>query len=297
METRHLDTVIYRKDGPVAWITLDYQEKANIQTSDLVFDVDTCLDDADRDYDIKVVIVKANGPGFSAGHVVAGTPGTEMREIDESTARLGSPWKGQWDLYGTPVIKLWDFPKVTIAQVHGYCLGGGTVWGLLTDMTVASEDAYFQFPVLQGMAMPCMETGIEPWLFMNLKRASEYMYTGQELTAHEAKEIGLINRVVPIERLDDEVTELAFHVAQAPLTTLMAAKANIRRAWDMMGLRTHLQASNDLLTMATAATDVKEYIRDVYQAGLRPRDAALRNAERAKVLAAESKARALAEQP
>ena len=165
-----------------------------------------------------------------------------MREIDESTAKLGSPWKGQWDIYGTPVLKLWDFPKVTIAQVHGYCLGGGTVWGLLTDMTVASEDAYFQFPVLQGMAMPTMETGIEPWLFMNWKRASEYMYTGQELGAHEAKEMGLINRVVPRERLDDEVNELAFHVAQAPLTTLMAAKANIRRAWDLMGLRTHLQA-------------------------------------------------------
>jgi enoyl-CoA hydratase len=295
MEKRELGTVVYEKDGPVAWITLDFADKANVQSSDLVFDVDTCLDDADRDYDIKVVIVKANGPGFSAGHVVAGTPGTEMREIDESTARLGSPWKGQWDIYGTPVIKLWDFPKVTIAQVHGYCLGGGTVWGLLTDMTVASEDAYFQFPVLQGMAMPCMETGIEPWLFMNLKRASEYMYTGQELTAHEAKEIGLINRVVPIDRLDDEVAELAFHVAQAPLTTLMAAKANIRRAWDMMGLRTHLQASNDLLTLATSATDVQEYIKDVYQAGLRPRDAARRNAERAKVLAAESKARALAE--
>ncbi len=295
METRKLDTVVYVKDGPVAWITLDYQEKANIQTSDLVFDVDTCLDDADRDYGIKVVVLKANGPGFSAGHVVAGTPGTEMREIDESTARLGSPWKGQWDIYGTPVLKLWDFPKVTIAQVHGYCLGGGTVWGLLTDMTVASEDAYFQFPVLQGMAMPTMETGIEPWLFMNWKRASEYMYTGQELNAHEAKEMGLINRVVPRDRLDDEVTELAFHVAQAPLSTLMAAKANIRRAWDMMGLRTHLQQSNDLLTVATQATDVKEYIRDVYQAGLRPRDAAQRNADRAKVLAAESKERAQAE--
>ena len=291
MEIRHLSTVVYEKDGPVAWITLDYAEKANIQSSDLVFDVDTCLDDADRDYDIKVVVLKANGPGFSAGHVVVGTPGTEMREIDESTARLGSPWKGQWDIYGTPVIKLWDFPKVTIAQVHGYCLGGGTVWGLLTDMTVASEDAYFQFPVLQGMAMPNMETGIEPWLFMNFKRASEYMYTSQELSAQEAKDMGLVNRVVPIERLDDEVAELAFLVAQAPLTTLMAAKANIRRAWDMMGLRTHLQASNDLLTVATAATDVKEYIRAVYQQGLRPREAARINAENAKVLAAESKAR------
>ena len=246
------------------------------------------------DYDIKVVVLKANGPGFSAGHVVVGTPGTEMREIEESTARLGSPWKGQWDIYGTPVLKLWDFPKVTIAQVHGYCLGGGTVWGLLTDMTVASEDAYFQFPVLQGMAMPTMETGIEPWMFMNWKRASEYMYTGQELSAQEAKEMGLINRVVPLDRLEDEVNELAFHVAQAPLSTLMAAKANIRRAWDMMGLRTHLQQSNDLLTVASAK-DVQEYIKSVYQDGLRPRDAAKRNAERAKVLAAESKARARTE--
>jgi len=291
METRTLDTVIYEKDGPVAWITLDYEEKANIQSSGLVFDVDDCLDDADRDYDIKVVVLKANGPGFSAGHVVAGSAGTEMREIDESTAKLGSPWKGQWDIYGTPVLKLWDFPKVTIAQVHGYCLGGGTVWGLLTDMTVASDDAYFQFPVLQGMAMPTMETGIEPWIFMNWKRASEYMYTGQQIGAEEAKELGLINRVVPRHRLDDEVSELAFHVAQAPLTTLMAAKANIRRAWDLMGLRTHLQQSNDLLTVATQASDVQGYIREVFQEGLRPREASKRNAERAKVLAAESKAR------
>ncbi len=197
MEKRELKTVVYEKDGPVAWITLDYQEKANIQSSDLVFDVDTCLDDADHDYDIKVVVLKANGPGFSAGHVVTGSPGTEIREIDESTERLGSTWKGQWDIYGTPVLKLWDFPKVTIAQVHGYCLGGGTIWGLLTDMTVASEDAYFQFPVLQGMAMPTMETGIEPWIFMNWKRASEYMYTGQEINAELAKEMGLVNRVVP----------------------------------------------------------------------------------------------------
>jgi enoyl-CoA hydratase len=295
METKRLGTVVYTKDGPVAWITLDFEEKANIQSSDLVFDVDACLDDAERDYDIKVVVLKANGPGFSAGHVVVGTPGTEMREIQESTARLGSPWKGQWDIYGTPVLKLWDMPKVTIAQVHGYCLGGGTVWGLLTDMTVASEDAYFQFPVLQGMAMPTMETGIEPWIFMNWKRASEYMYTGQELSAQEAKEMGLINRVVPLDRLEDEVNELAFHVAQAPLSTLMAAKANIRRAWEMMGLRTHLQQSNDLLTVASASRDVQEYIKSVYQEGLRPRDAAKRNAERAKVLAAESKARAQAQ--
>jgi len=100
--------------------------------------------------------------------------------------------------------------------------------------------------------------------------------------AAQAKEMGLVNRVVPRERLEDEVDELAFHVAQAPLTTLMAAKANIRRAWDLMGIRTHLQASNDLLTLATQATDVREYMKSVFAAGLRPRDAARRNAERAR---------------
>ena len=196
METRTLDTVIYEKDGPVAWITLDYAEKANIQSSGLVFDVDPCLDDADRTTTSRWWCSRPTGRVSVPATWCSGSPGTEMREIDESTATLGSPWKGQWDIYGTPVLKLWDFPKVTIAQVHGYCLGGGTVWGLLTDMTVASEDAYFQFPVLQGMAMPTMETGIEPWLFMNWKRASEYMYTAQEIGAAEAKEMGLINRVV-----------------------------------------------------------------------------------------------------
>ena len=103
--------------------------------------------------------------------------------------------------------------------------------------------------------------------------------------------MGLVNRVVPIERLEAEVDELAFLVGQVPLSTLMAAKANIRRAWEMMGLRTHLQQSNDLLTVATQATDTREYIRSMFEAGLRPRDAARRNAERAKELAAESKRR------
>ena len=291
METRQLKTVVYQKDGPVARATLDYAQKANIQTSDLVFDLDECLDDAEQDYAVKVLVIDANGPGFSAGHVVAGSPGTEMREIDRSTAELGSPWKGQWDIYGTPVLKLWDFSKITIAQVHGYCLGGGTVWGLLTDLTVASEDAYFQFPVLQGMAMPTMETGIEPWLFMNWKRASEYLYTAQELSAEEAKEMGLVNRVVPRERLEDEVLELAYHVAQVPLSTLIAAKANIRRAWELMGLRNHLQQSNDLLTVANQSGDVQKYLKAVFAEGLRPRDAARRNAERAKEEAAASSLR------
>ena len=88
METRTLDTVIYEKDGPVAWIILNYPEKANIQSSSLVFDVDTCLDDADRDYDIKVVVLKANGL-MRATAVGAGTHRI-VYVYDPASIRLGA---------------------------------------------------------------------------------------------------------------------------------------------------------------------------------------------------------------
>ena len=96
-----------------------------------------------------------------------------------------------------------------IAQVHGYCVGSGTYYGLFTDITVAADDAYFQMPLLQGHGLPGGETMIEPWIFMNWKRASEYLYTAQRLTAEQALQMGLVNRVVPRFELEHVVEDLA----------------------------------------------------------------------------------------
>jgi hypothetical protein len=110
---------------------------------------------------------------------------------------------------------------------------------------------------------------IEPWVFMNYKRAAEYLLTSQRLTAAEALEFGLVNHVVPLDQLEQTVEELAAKIALPPLTTLMTAKMGLRRAWEMMGMRLHLQQSADLMTVASSAGDVQGFLDPVYQRRMR----------------------------
>ena len=163
----------------------------------------------------------------------------------------GHPWKAQSDLFVKPTLNLWEFSKPTIAQVHGYCVGGGTHMGLTTDIVIASDDAYFSYPPLQGFGMPSGECSIEPWVFMNWRRAAYYLFTAEVIDAKKALEVGLVNEVVKREDLDARVDAIARHIAQAPLTTLMLTKANLKRAWELMGMRVHWQSSNDLVALAS----------------------------------------------
>ena len=139
-ETR--ERIIYEKEGPIARVTLNWPEKANAQDQKLAEEVDAALLDADRDYDIKVLIMKANGKGFCSGHAI-GNNAVDYPSFVEAAKVMGTPWKPQTDLFVKPILNLWEFSKPTIAQVHGYCVGGGTHYGLTTDNVIASEDAYF----------------------------------------------------------------------------------------------------------------------------------------------------------
>src|SRR5262245_39408647 len=206
--TTELDAVIYEREGPIARIVLNQPETANAQSSAMVRDVEACLDDAEHDYDVRVVILKANGRGFCSGHLI-GREGTAYEEFKEALDRVGSAWMPQFDLFVWPVLHLWEFPKPIIAQVHGYAIGGGTYFALLPDITIASDDAYFQMPLVQGLGLPGGETMIEPWVFMNWKRAAEYLYTAQTLTAAEAHDMGLVNRVVSRDDLEATVEGIA----------------------------------------------------------------------------------------
>jgi enoyl-CoA hydratase len=254
--TTELEAVIYEREGHIARIILNQPEKANAQSSAMVHDVETCLHDAETDYDVRVLILKARGNGFCSGHLI-GRQGTAYEEFREAQEQVGSAWMPQFDLFVWPVLHLWEFPKPVIAQVHGYAIGGGTYFALLPDITIASEDAYFQMPLVQGLGLPGGETMIEPWVFMNWKRAAEYLYTAQTLSAKEAHEMGLVNHVVPRDELEATVEEMAAKIALAPLTTLRATKTLIKRAWELMGLRMHLQMSNDLVSLSGAHSDVR----------------------------------------
>ena len=280
MKQETLQTMIYETDGPIARIVLNTPEKANVQTAQQVYDMEECLRWAEDDEDVKVLILKANGKGFCAGHAIVSHE--EMAEVYPTTGPTPErTWKKHnYDLFLWPPLHLWEFPKATISQVHGYCLGGGTVYGYMTDMTVASEDAYFQMPLPQGFALPGAQTMMEPWLMMNWKRAAEYLYLAPTLSAAEAMEWGMVNKVVPRDQLEDTVEEMAAVIAKMPLTTIMVIKQGIKRAWELMGMRMHFQNSTDLLTIATSAHDVQAFMMS--RAGLRPRQMAAKQVDETK---------------
>jgi enoyl-CoA hydratase len=274
-ETR--ERIIYEKQGAIARVTLNWPEKANAQDQKLVEEMDAALADADRDYDIKVLILKANGKGFCSGHAI-GNNAVDYPEFVEGFKAMGTPWKPQTDLFVKPVLNLWEFSKPTIAQVHGYCVGGGTHYGLTTDIVIASEDAYFSYPPLQGFGMPSGECSIEPWVFMNWRRAAYYLYLNEVIDAQKALAVGLVNEVVPRDQLEARVEAIARHISQAPLTTLLATKANLKRAWELMGMRVHWQSSNDLVALASISADVQVLVQQVLQGKIKPTEMARRQA-------------------
>jgi enoyl-CoA hydratase len=274
-ETR--ERIIFEKNGPIATITLNWPEKANAQDQKQVEEIDDALRDADRDYDIKVLVLKANGKGFCSGHAI-GNNSVDYPEFVEGFKATGTPWKPQTDLFVKPILNLWEFSKPTISAINGYCVGGGTHYGLITDIVIAADDAYFSYPPLQGFGMPSGECSIEPWVFMNWRRAAYYLFTAQVIDAKKALEVGLVNEVVPLGELSDRVDAIARHIAQAPLTTLLATKANLKRAWELMGMRVHWQSSNDLVALASLSSDVQALIQRVFADKILPSEMAQRQA-------------------
>jgi enoyl-CoA hydratase len=278
-ETR--ERIIFEKSGAIATITLNWPEKANAQDQKQVEEIDDALRDADRDYDIKVLVLKANGKGFCSGHAI-GNNSVDYPEFVEGFKATGTPWKPQTDLFVKPILNLWEFSKPTISAINGYCVGGGTHYGLITDIVIAADDAYFSYPPLQGFGMPSGECSIEPWVFMNWRRAAYYLFTAQVIDAKKALEVGLVNEVVPLAELSDRVDAIARHVAQAPLTTLLATKANLKRAWELMGMRVHWQSSNDLVALASLSSDVQALIQRVFADKILPSEMAERQAAASK---------------
>jgi len=282
VEDSGFEAIVYEKDGPIARVVLNQPERANIQTARQVEEMEAALSLAEDDDEVKVVVLKANGKGFCAGHAIVGAD-----QMSEVYPTQGPTFERTWQrhhygLFLWPPLRLWEFPKVTIAQVHGYCVGGGTVYGLLTDLTVASDDAYFQMPLPQGFGLPGAQTMIEPWVFMNFKRTAEYLFLAQTIPAQQALEWGMVNRVVARDQLEETVEEMARTVSQMPLTTIRATKAGIKRAWELMGLRSHFQQSADLVALCTQANDVRQLMAQTQMEGRRPRQTAAVRSEAAK---------------
>ena len=238
------DTVSYRVEGSIAFVTMDRPDFRNAQNSAMTYALDAAFVRAVDDDEVSVIVLCGAGRHFSAGHDI-GTPGRDVDTHFENTAAL---W---WDHVGRAggdqrfareievylgMCRRWrEIPKPTIAMVHGACIAGGLMLAWVCDMIVASDDAFFSDPVVR-MGIPGVEYFAHPWA-MGSRRAKEALFTGRRFSAAEAYEWGMINRVVPRDELTAATAELAEAVATMPRMGLALAKKAVNQCEDQMGMR------------------------------------------------------------
>lgn len=271
------ETILYEKQAPIAYVTLNRPEKLNALSQQLQAEVREALEDAGwADDSIRVIVLKANGRAFSAGFDIGGGGGGGLS--DAHTVRKmfmhgkGFSASAWWDVF-------WGNPKPIIAQVHGFCIAGGCATASFCDIRVASEDTVFGAPEIRtgGPYIPA----VWPWLIGSSK-ARELLYTGNLIDAAEAHRLGLVNHVVPREQLDDAVRKLALTIAKVPAPTVEYNKKLVNMAYEQMGIRQVIERSLELEANALASpgssAEISEYNRIRGEKGL---NAALSwNAER-----------------
>jgi len=226
----------YEKQDRIATITLDRPEKYNTLRPEMWEELEDALGDANRDREVRVIVLEGAGDSFCAGFDFSGGlahyEGLSEEEWDPGMDAMWvtNPFTGPIPKF----MQIWRGAKPVIAKVHGWCVGGGSEMALCADLVIASEDARFGTPY--SRVWGCHLTGM--WIYrLGLTRAKFYALTGVPVSGREAAEIGLINLAVPLEELDATVRFWAERLAGIPLTQLTAMKLIVNQAFDNMGLQ------------------------------------------------------------
>ena len=234
--------VLYESRGPSAWLTLNRPEKLNALSYELVRELRAAIRRAAEDDEIKVVVVTGAGRAFSAGF--------DISEEADSHVEGAEQWRRILADDVELTLELWSLPKPTIAAVRGWCLAGGCDLAMACDMIVAAADARFGEPEIRYGSGPV--TLLMPFL-LGQKKTNELLFTGDAIDADEAERIGLVNRVVAAEELEDAVDELVRKIAPTPLPVLKLTKLALLRAYEAMGLRSAVLSNLDLSAILNAA--------------------------------------------
>jgi enoyl-CoA hydratase len=223
-------------DG-VRQIVLTRAAEYNTITPALRDELAQAIDEADADHEVRVILLRAEGPAFCAGY---GLDWSTAAQADESKriASGGRVWDsvGDYRMMKTFVdtyMKLWYAQKPTIAAVHGWCIAGGTDMVLCADIIVASESASFGYPPSRVWGTPTTAM----WVYrMGLERAKRFLLTGDEIPARKAAELGLILEVVSDDALLEHALELARRMARVPVSQLVMLKLLCNQTAEHMGI-------------------------------------------------------------
>jgi enoyl-CoA hydratase len=223
-------------------LTLNRPATLNALNGELVTDLVAALDAAEADPAVRVIVLEGAGRAFSSGYDLT----------EEAEGSVGGPvtWRELLAADVAATLRFLDSPKPVIAQIHGYALAGGLELAMACDLIVAAEGTKLGEPEIRYGSAPV--TLLMPYL-IGQKRTRELLLTGDLIDAAEADRIGLINRVVPADRLAAEVDALADRMARTPPDVMALTKRMLNRAMDTAGFRLAVEAGLDLGAIINAA--------------------------------------------
>ena len=240
-------------------ITMNRPEKRNALNHPLRGAILNQLKANDQDPDVRVTIIRGAGPSFSAGYDLGG--GNEGYDLPFYTP----PGEGQWPRHVTEGwMSIWDLAKPVIAQVHGFCLAGGSELATGCDLIYVAEDAQMGYPAVR-FGVPDMH--FHPW-FLGMRRAMEMFVTGNSISGVEAAREGWANRAFPAERLDDEVLAVAERITEVPPELVQLNKRAIHRQMDHMGMRQGIRAGTELCALGTHTNAMADFQKAIQEKGL-----------------------------
>ena len=244
------ETIIYEKEGPLAWITLNRPEKLNAISKPMTAELLLATDKAQCDEEVRVIVVKGAGRAFSAGFDLEFDGGPKLTE-EERLQALKSELHNDFDL----IMRFWHSPKPTVAAVHTYCLGGALELAIACDITIAASGCRFGEPEVKfGSGAVAM---ILPYI-CGPKRAKEMLLTGNDrISSEQAEAWGLINRVVKPENLVNRAREIALEIARNDPLAVRITKQAINKTYEFGKMRNALQHALEL-DIAIESTETEE---------------------------------------
>ncbi|HLI66110.1 MAG TPA: enoyl-CoA hydratase-related protein [Caulobacteraceae bacterium] len=251
------DEPILLTDEPaprVRRITLNRPAKRNALSNALRGAMFEALEAGDRDPEVRVMIIRGAGTCFSSGYDLAG-----VGELPYQTAG----GQGQWARHVVEgCFRVWDLAKPVIAQVHGWCLAGGSELAVACDLVYVAHDAQIGYPAVRTMSPP--DNQYHAWL-LGMRPAMEMMLTGDSMSGDEAVRLGFANRAFNAEALEREVTAMAERIAKVDPELAQLNKRLVHRQMEAMGLRAGLRAGTDLHALGWHTAASRAYMAQMRQ--------------------------------
>lgn len=253
------ENVVVDVKDRIATLTLNRPSKMNALSDELLIDMQSALDDIERDKSVRALIITGAGKSFCAGFDISPRdhPLTSVQD-----------WRDHVKLGNDTWFKIWHSRLPVIAAVNGFCLGGGCDLAMVCDLTIAADDAEFGEPEIQFQSSPPFF--IMPWV-VPMKRTKEMLLTGGRVNVDAAERIGLINKFVAADQLLDEARRLAHQLVKIPPPAMELNKKAINHSYEIRGFLSTIDYGAEIfaLTLLSESEESKEFFAVAAEKGLK----------------------------